>query len=50
VQFTDWCAPVKISNSAEYSVLQVLLESNLTELLTLSWEVMVKFLGNMLIV
>jgi hypothetical protein len=24
VQFADWCAPVKISNSAEYSVLQAL--------------------------
>jgi hypothetical protein len=24
MQFADWCAPVKISNSAEYSVLQEL--------------------------
>jgi hypothetical protein len=24
VQFADWCAPVKIFNSAEYSVLQAL--------------------------
>jgi hypothetical protein len=24
VQFTDWCAPVKISNRVEYTVLQAL--------------------------
>jgi hypothetical protein len=24
VQFADWCAPVKISNTAKYSVLQAL--------------------------
>jgi hypothetical protein len=24
MQFSDWCAPVKISNSAEHSVLQEL--------------------------
>jgi hypothetical protein len=30
MQFADWCAPVKISNSAEYSVLQALRKNQIT--------------------